>query len=390
MVIWASRLKDNKENKVQQADTYRHELQIGQRLVVIAPMPSSLDPLRDRVNTPPMKKVSVVIPTHNRPSLLREAVNSVIGQTYSNWEIVIVDDGSQPPVCKDALQQDFGSRIRVLRNDEPLMQPYARDQGVKAASGEIVIHLDDDDLLAPDVLEKGLTALEDDPSLELVFLDVRGFGKHATEFETSQGRSMKHVLDQIEPDTAKTGVLRFGPELFGALLTSVPMAFQRSIEYRATWNKVSALRRRAYSLGFDRVDDDRVMRQLRPPLRESEWAIYAAACCKTALLMEPLYLQRCEKQGYFSIDEQRESAAQSAIDIKRQLLYAAEEIAEFKTWAAAIRKSLSKAYLDQSHFYFRNEQRLKAYKALINASRVRPAATQLRFALRMLLSKNCA
>lgn len=337
-----------------------------------------------------MNKVSVVIPTHNRPDLLREALYSVFNQTYSNWEIVIVDDGSQPPLCRDTLHKDFGSRIQVLRNDKPLMQPYARDQGVRAASGEVVIHLDDDDLLAPDTLEKGLAALEDNPSLELVFLNVRGFGKHATEFEASQGRAMKHVLGQIEPDTENTCTLRFGPDLFGALLSSVPMAFQRSIEYRATWNKVSALRRRVYSLGLDTVNEDVIMRQLRPPLRESEWAMYAAACCKTALLMEPLYLQRCEKQGYFSIGEQRESATRSAIDIKSHLLGAAEEIAEFRPWAAAIRSSLSKAYLDQSHFYFRDKQNLKACKALVNATRIRPAAKHLKFAMRMLLTRSGA
>jgi hypothetical protein len=339
------------------------------------------------VNSSSIKKVSVVIPTHNRPRLLREAVDSVVGQTYHNWEIVIVDDGSQPPVCKDALQQDFGSRIRVLRNDEPLMQPSARDQGVRAASGEIVVHLDDDDLLAPDALEKGVAALLEDPSLDLVFINVRGFGNYAAEFETSQARALRHVLDLIEPNESRTGTPRFGQELFTALLASVPMAFQRSIVYRATWNKVSALRRRAYSLGLGTVDDETVMRQLRPPLRESEWSIYAAACCETALLLEPLYLQRCEKQGYFSIDGQREAATRSLIDIKRHLLDAAGEMAEFRQWAAAIRKSLSRAYFDQSHFYFRDEQTLKACKALINASRVRLSLQHLKFSMRLLFAR---
>ena len=337
-----------------------------------------------------MKKVSVVIPTHNRPGLLREAVNSVIGQTYSNWEVVIVDDGSQPPVCQDTLQQDFGSRIKVLRNDEPLMQPYARDQGVKAASGEIVVHLDDDDLLAPDALENGVAALLHDPSLELVFLNVRGFGKCANEFEMSQARAMRRVLDLIEPDTVITGTVRFGQELFAALLYSVPMAFQRSIEYRVTWNKVSALRRRAYSLGLETVDDEAVMRQLHPPLRESEWSMYAAACCKTALLLEPLYMQRCEKQGYFSIDGQREAATRSLIEINRHLLDAAGAMAEFRPWAAAIRESLSRAHFDQSNFYYREEQKLKAYKALINASRDRFSLQHLKFAMRMLFTKSGA
>lgn len=331
--------------------------------------------------------VSVVIPTHNRPGLLREAVNSVIGQTYSHWEIVIVDDGSQPPVSQDILQKEFGSRIRVLRNDVPLMQPIARDQGVKAASGEIVFHLDDDDLIAPDALEKGVSALLEDSSLELVFMNVQGFGNNAAEFEITQARALRQVLDLIDPSRSGACMPRFGQELFTALLTSVPMAFQRSIEYRATWNKVSALRRRAYSRSLETVDDEIVMRQLRPPLRESEWSIYATACCKTALLLEPLYMQRCEKQGYFSIDDQREAATWSLVDIKRHLLAASREMAEFRPWAAAIRKSLSKAYFDQSHFFFMDGQNLKACKALVNATRVCPSVQQLKFAMRMLFTK---
>lgn len=332
----------------------------------------------------PDKRVSVIIPTHNRPGLLREAVGSVVGQTYSNWEIVIVDDGSRPPVCQDGLQKEFGSRIRVLRNDEPLKQPIARDQGVQAASGEIVVHLDDDDLLAPDTLEKGVAVLLGDPSLELVFLNVQGFGTYSAEFEASQAKALGHVLALLGSNTSSDRILPLGQELFTALLASVPMSFQRSIEYRETWNKVSTLRRRAYSLGLEDVDDGAVMRQLRPPLRESEWSIYAAACCRAALLMDPLYLQRCEKQGYFSIDGQREAAISSQIDIKRHLHDAAQQMAEFRSWKRAIRTSLSNSYLDQSYFYFWNKQRLKAYKSLINSACVRPAARHLKFALRML------
>lgn len=337
--------------------------------------------------TASMTSVSVIIPTHNRPGLLREAVASVHNQTHPDWEIIVVDDGSQPPVDTESLRNDFGSRIRVVRNELPMKQPYARDQGVQAAEGNVVIHLDDDDLLAPKALEMGLAILESDPSLELVYLGVKGFGERAAHFDESQKQAMQSLLGRAKGRETQSGVIRSGPELFAALLSSVPMAFQRSIEYRKTWNKVSALRRRAYMHDPDIANEEQAMRRLQPPLRESEWALYAAACCKTTLLVEPVYLQRCEMQGYFSVASQRERAVLSGIDIKSHLLAAAKEIAEFKPQAGEIRKSLAQAYFDQSYFYFYSGKRLAAYSALINALRVHPAPPYLRFGLRMLLPR---
>jgi glycosyltransferase involved in cell wall biosynthesis len=103
--------------------------------------------------------ISVIIPTHNRPGLLREALASIRNQTYSDWEIVVVDDGSQPPGDIESLRRGFGAQIKVVRNDRPQKQPYARDQGAQVATGVVVIHLDDDDVLAPIALELGLAIL---------------------------------------------------------------------------------------------------------------------------------------------------------------------------------------------------------------------------------------
>lgn len=334
-----------------------------------------------------MPRISVIIPTHNRPGLLREAVASIRNQTFPDWEIVIVDDGSQPPVDAESLRKDLGPQIQVVRNEQPLKQPFARDQGVQAASGDVVVHLDDDDLLAPKALETGLATLESDPSLELVYLGVKGFGERAAHFDESQKQAMQRVLGRAKGRETQGGVIRFGPELFAALLYSVPMAFQRSIEYRKTWNKVSALRRRVYMRDPDIADEEQAMRRLRPPLRESEWALYAAACCNTALLLEPVYLQRCEAQGYFSVASQRERAVLSGIDIKAHLLGAAKEIAELSPWGGDIRKSLATAYFDQSYFYFQNGRRSPAYRALFNALKTWPAASYLKFGLRMLLPR---
>lgn len=102
-------------------------------------------------------RVSVVIPTHNRPQMLAEAVDSVLAQSFRELEIVIVDDGSQPPV--DAAPWR-GQPLRVLRNEQPQGVCAARNRGITEARGRWVALLDDDDRWLPQKLERQLAAME--------------------------------------------------------------------------------------------------------------------------------------------------------------------------------------------------------------------------------------
>ena len=324
-----------------------------------------------------MTTISVIIPSHNRSTLLQEAIASVNSQTYKDWEVVIVDDASQPPVDELALRKDFGPNIRVIRNDEPMKLAYARDQGVQAAKGEVVIQLDDDDLLAPQALQMGLIALESDPTLELVFLGVEGFGARSEYFNEAQGRAIKRVLKQAKGSEFRPELIRFGSDLFGALLHTVPMAFQRSIMYRSVWDKVSSLRKRVYMLDQDIHNEEQAMRRIRPPLRDSEWALYSAVSCRTALLTAPTYLQRCDGQGYVSQPSQRELSMLSSIDIKLHLYGASKEYDIFKPWAKEIKNGLARTYFDHSYIYFQDGKRSAAYRELIKALKARPTAAYL-------------
>jgi glycosyltransferase involved in cell wall biosynthesis len=332
-----------------------------------------------------MLTVSVIVPTHNRPTLLRETIASVATQTYRPKEIVIVDDGSVPPVDCELLQREFDLSIKLARNDKPLKQAYARDQGVKIASGDLVIHLDDDDLLTPNALERLVGLLENNQSLELIFLGATGFGERAKDFNEAQEKAKHAVFHITRGREIEKELFELSPHLFVALLTSVPMTFQRSIEYRDVWHRVSSLRRSAYMLDPDIANEEEAMRRLCPPLRESEWAMYAAASCKTAITLEHLYLQRCDLQGYFSIESKKEVAISSAIDIKTHLSRAAKKMTEFQPWEKEISDSLAKAYFASAFFYFNNNRRLLAYRALANAFKIKPDKSYLRFAMRMLL-----
>jgi glycosyltransferase involved in cell wall biosynthesis len=87
--------------------------------------------------------VSVVIPTFNRGWIVRDAIDSVLGQTYADFELIVVDDGStdRTPQILDA----YGDRLRVIRQANQGVSA-ARNRGIDASSGPLIALLDSDDI----------------------------------------------------------------------------------------------------------------------------------------------------------------------------------------------------------------------------------------------------
>ena len=113
-------------------------------------------------------KVSIVIPTYNSSQYISEALDSVLAQTYKDYEIIVVDDGS----TDDTIQalQPYMSRIKYIykENGGP---GSARNVGIRNAQGEYIAFLDSDDLWLPEKLEKQVRYLERYPEISLVFTD---------------------------------------------------------------------------------------------------------------------------------------------------------------------------------------------------------------------------
>lgn len=101
--------------------------------------------------------VSVIIPTYNRARTIARALNSVFTQTYGPLEVIVVDDGSTDGTT-EALAP-YGDRIQLVRqkNQGPAA---ARNTGIKAATGEIITFLDDDDSWLPDKIERQVKLLQ--------------------------------------------------------------------------------------------------------------------------------------------------------------------------------------------------------------------------------------
>ena len=104
--------------------------------------------------------VSVVIPTHERAQLLKRAIQSVLAQSYSRLDIIVVDDASRDNT-REVVEQFRDSRIRYIRHQTNKGGSAARNTGVRAVTGEYVAFLDDDDEWLPQKTERQLKTLEE-------------------------------------------------------------------------------------------------------------------------------------------------------------------------------------------------------------------------------------
>lgn len=249
-------------------------------------------------------RISVVIPTHNRPELLYKALESVRRQTFGDWEIVVVDDQSKPPVNASnprVCQPESRGRVRAFRTDESLGCSGSKARGALVAQGDYVTFLDDDDLFHPDLLQRVVEIMDGDPAVETLFLGVDWFGEGAPIERAQHTRGMERILSGATNSRSPSGARAFGRDLIEHLVDGIPMPFQRPVYRQATLQRIG------------------VHRQL-PCLGDCDMALRAAIGSRCALIDEGLYQQRCENQGFFSRPERSLAQLTSHRDIMHHLL----------------------------------------------------------------------
>jgi glycosyltransferase involved in cell wall biosynthesis len=106
---------------------------------------------------------SIIIPTRDRPELLKRALASVLAQTLESWEAIVVDDGSRCDVCSVVSAADSG-RVKYIRRESPGGASAARNSGIAEARGEHISFLDDDDELLPGFLQTTWETMNAAPS----------------------------------------------------------------------------------------------------------------------------------------------------------------------------------------------------------------------------------
>ena len=127
-----------------------------------------------------MPRVSAIVPCYNTAKYLPAALDSVIAQTYGDWEIVLVDDGStdNTPAIAAEYKQRLGDKLQYVRQENRGL-PAARNTAIRSARGEFLAILDADDIWLPERLARGVALMDADPEVALlhsrvVFMDAEG------------------------------------------------------------------------------------------------------------------------------------------------------------------------------------------------------------------------
>ncbi|MCX7909467.1 MAG: glycosyltransferase, partial [Ignavibacteria bacterium] len=130
--------------------------------------------------------VSVIIPCYNQAEFLPEAVESVVNQTFQDWECIIVNDGSTDntkTVANEVISRYRDKRIKYLEKINEGVA-IARNFGISNSQGKYILPLDADDKIHPTFLEKAVDILQKEPSISIVFSDQVYFGNEERIVET--------------------------------------------------------------------------------------------------------------------------------------------------------------------------------------------------------------
>lgn len=166
---------------------------------------------------PQLPKVTVFIPVHNREDYICTAVNSILGQTFTDFELLVVDDGSTDATPR-RLSRYTDPRLRVERNDTNLGIPATRNRGLGLARGEYIALLDSDDYAYPERLARQVAWLDRHPEIAQIgswcsFMDAGGrpLGKvrrQPLRAEDVQSHMLFHCPVVNRTVMARTAVLR--------------------------------------------------------------------------------------------------------------------------------------------------------------------------------------
>ena len=127
--------------------------------------------------------VSVIVPCYNQAQYLSEALDSLLAQTYENWECIIINDGSPDNTEEVALNYCARDKRFVYIYQENQGVVVARNNAIHASRGEYIISVDSDDWIEPDCLEMCLHEIQKANDIKLVYFDAELFGKRTGLFK---------------------------------------------------------------------------------------------------------------------------------------------------------------------------------------------------------------
>lgn len=199
-----------------------------------------------------MSRVSIIIPSYNRAHLIGETIESVLSQSFSDFELIIVDDGSTDKTG-DVVRKYQGPIKYLYQENQG--RSSARNEGYKASQGEYICFLDSDDMLAPRMLEQQVALLDSNPNLGFVYTDYQ-------------------FVDESGVPLPKPEIFRAHPLRRGTIF--------RYLIYFDFIPPSTILSRR------DSIDEAGLFDPSLEPAEDLDWLLRISRCYETDYLTEPL------------------------------------------------------------------------------------------------------
>ena len=224
--------------------------------------------------------VSIIVPVYNANKYIEATVNSVIGQSYENWELLLVDDGSTDGSGETIMRlekEDVTNRIKVLFPKEHGTAAKARNYGLKNAKGPYIAFLDADDLWDVDKLKKEVDFIKEKSA---------GFVFTGYEFADENGKGMGKVVkvpetlkykQALKNTTIFTSTVLMDTRIIDKKLMFMP---DMKSEDTATWYQILRSGHVAYGLNENLVKYRRVANSLSSNKLEAIrriWNLYRKA-----------------------------------------------------------------------------------------------------------------
>jgi glycosyltransferase involved in cell wall biosynthesis len=156
------------------------------------------------INTTNTPNVSIIIPAFNREPFISESIESALKQTFSDFEIIVIDDGSTDKTVEVAQKYSDDHRVNIMRNEKNLGIANTRNKAVRMARGKYIAMLDSDDVwIDKNKLQKQFDFLESNPNYALV-------GSNMVHIDV-KGEKIKEVIFPINDITIRKTILRRNP-----------------------------------------------------------------------------------------------------------------------------------------------------------------------------------
>ena len=169
-----------------------------------------------------MPKVSIVMPVYNGEQYIREAIESIINQTFSDWEFLIINEYGSNEVVTKILEEYMlkDDRIIVYQNQSKLGISASMNIGLMNAKGEYIARMDSDDISAPTRLEKQVSYLDNNPHIGLLGIKPTVFGEEDWEWNA-----------ESNTEKVKAEALFFQPALHPTVMMRASILKENNLQY---------------------------------------------------------------------------------------------------------------------------------------------------------------